>query len=166
MKIYVYLFIIIFSLSIPIKAGELKEKSVIPYRVWDSDTCNIGQAEVWFQNWVDYTRLFIKSIKDTSIINKHPYAKTDFKKSYLNAKDFTKLNYVQLLGNIKWFENQNWSDGKINQFEWHIDRDQNWYYKNKKLIGSAKIQSDTLYLVIKDYNQTIIELKAKARKFK
>ena len=110
MKIYVYLFIIIFSLSIPIKAGELKEKSVIPYRVWDSDTCNIGQAEVWFQNWVDYTRLFIKSIKDTSIINKHPYAKTDFKKSYLNAKDFTKLNYVQLLGNIKWFENQNWNN--------------------------------------------------------
>ena len=166
MKIYVYLFIIIFSLNNPLNGVDLKDKLVIPYRVWDSDTSNIGQAEVWFQNWVDYTRLFIKSVKDTSIVEKHPYAKTDYKKSYLNARNYYKLNYVQLLGNINWLKSQDWSEGVSNDFEWNIDRDQNWYYKNKKLIGSAKIQSGILYLVIKDYNQTIIELEAKARKFK
>ena len=104
--------------------------------------------------------------KDTSIVEKHPYAKTDYKKSHLNARNYYKLNYVQLLGNINWLKSQDWSEGVSNDFEWNIDRDQNWYYKNKKLIGSAKIQSGILYLVIKDYNQTIIELEAKARKFK
>ena len=111
----------------------------MPHYVWDSDSSNVGQTEIWFQDWTDYTRLFIKSIKDSSSIDKHPYAKTDYDKEYLNAKEYQKPNYIQLLGNIKWTNKQNWSENYSNSFEWYVDRDQNWYYNNKKLSGSAKI---------------------------
>ena len=111
----------------------------MPHYVWDSDSSNVGQTEIWFQDWTDYTRLFIKSIKDSSSIDKHPYAKTDYDKEYLNAKEYQKPNYIQLLGNIKWTNKQNWSENNSNSFEWYVDRDQNWYYNNKKLSGSAKI---------------------------
>jgi len=138
----------------------------IPHPVWDSDSSNIGQTEIWFQDWTDYTRLLIKSIKDSSSIDKHPYAKTDYEKEYLNAKDYIKPNHVQLLGNIKWATDQNWSDNQSNNFEWHIDRDQNWKYNNKSLSGSAKIVNNKLHLQIKDYDNVIIDTICRYRKYK
>lgn len=138
----------------------------MPYYVWDSDSSNVGQTEIWFQDWTDYTRLFIKSVKDSSSIEKHPYGKTDYDKEYLNAKDYVKPNYIQLLGNIKWLGEQNWSDNYLNNFEWHVDRDQNWYYMNKKLSGTAKIMNDKLYLQIKDYDDIIIDTVSRFRKYK
>ena len=138
----------------------------MPHYVWDSDSSNVGQTEIWFQDWTDYTRLFIKSIKDSSSIDKHPYAKTDYDKEYLNAKEYQKPNYIQLLGNIKWTNKQNWSENYSNSFEWYIDRDQNWYYNNKKLSGSAKILKGKLYLQIKDYDDIIIDTVSRYRKYK
>ena len=138
----------------------------MPHHVWDSDSSNVGQTEIWFQDWTEYTRLFIKSIKDSSTIEKHPYGKTDYDKGYLNAKDYAKPNYVQLLGNIKWLGKQNWSENHLNNFEWQVDRDQNWYYTNKKLFGSAKIMNEKLYLQIKDYDDIIIDTVSRFRKYK
>jgi len=138
----------------------------MPHYVWDSDSSNVGQTEIWFQDWTDYTRLFIKSIKDSSSIDKHPYAKTDYDKEYLNAKEYQKPNYIQLLGNIKWTNKQNWSENYSNSFEWYVDRDQNWYYNNKKLSGSAKILKGKLYLQIKDYDDIIIDTVSGYRKYK
>ena len=138
----------------------------MPHYVWDSDSSNVGQTEIWFQDWTDYTRLFIKSIKDSSSIDKHPYAKTDYDKEYLNAKEYQKPNYIQLLGNIKWTNKQNWSENNSNSFEWYVDRDQNWYYNNKKLSGSAKILKGKLYLQIKDYDDIIIDTVSRYRKYK
>ena len=139
---------------------------LIPHYVWDSDSSNIGPAQVWFQDWTDYTRLFIKSIPDTSIVEKHPYAKTDFKKTYMNANEYKIPNYKQLLGNINWKEIQSWEEGHSNNFEWFIDRDQNWTYTNKILNGSAKILNNKLHLQIKDYNKVIIDLVLRYRKYK
>ena len=138
----------------------------IPHPVWDSDSSNIGQAEIWFQDWTDYTRLLIKSIKDSSSLEKHPYAKTDYEKEYLNAKNYVKPNYVQLLGNIKWTADQNWSENQLNNFEWHIDRDQNWEYTNKILNGNAKIVNNKLYLQILDHDNKIIDVICRYRKYK
>ena len=159
--------IIVFSLAQGFASA--KEKSgynSIPHAVWDSDSSNIGRAEIWFQDWTDYTRLFVKSIKDTVTYKRHAYAKTDFKKQYKNAKDLKKLQYLQLLGNIVWTKPQNWEDGIANEFEWHVDRDQNWTYINKKLTGSAKVKSGRLHLTIKDYDDTIIEIVSRKRKYK
>ena len=138
----------------------------MPHYVWDSDSSNVGQTEIWFQDWTDYTRLFIKSIKDSSSIDKHPYAKTDYDEEYLNAKEYQKPNYIQLLGNIKWTNKQNWSENNSNSFEWYVDRDQNWYYNNKKLSGNAKILKGKLYLQIKDYDDIIIDTVSRYRKYK
>ena len=139
---------------------------LIPHYVWDSDSSNIGPAQVWFQDWTDYTRLFIKSIPDTSIVERHPYAKTDFKKTYMNANEYETPNYKQLLGNINWEETQNWEEGHSNNFEWLVNRDQNWAYTNKMLNGSAKILNNKLHLQIKDYNKVIIDLVLRYRKYK
>ena len=111
-------------------------------------------------------RLFVKSIKDTSSIEKHPYAKTDFKDEYKNAREYQKPNYIQLLGNIQWIEPQNWSENNVNTFKWYVDRDQNWTYTNKTLSGEAKISRNKLHLTIKDYDNVIIDVVSRYRKYK
>ena len=165
MKMYKLLLYLLCS-TILIFAENNYGNEKMPHYVWDSDSSNVGQTEIWFQDWTDYTRLFIKSIKDSSSIEKHPYAKTDYDKEYLNAKEYVKPNYIQLLGNIKWLGEQNWSENYLNNFEWQVDRDQNWYYTNKKLSGSAKIMNDKLYLQIKDYDDIIIDTISRYRKYK
>ena len=166
MKNYIIkLLAVLFILNL-VPAKENQKYNSIPYAVWDSDSSNIGRAEIWFQDWTDYTRLFVKSVKDTVTYKRHAYAKTDFKEQYKNAKDLSKLQYLQLLGNISWSKPQNWKDGNTNEFEWYVDRDQNWIYKNKKLTGYAKIISGRLHLTIKDYNDTIIDVVSRKRKYK
>ena len=165
MNIYILLFFLL-AFNVQAFAENNYNDGKIPHSVWDSDSSNVGQTEIWFQDWTDYTRLFIKSIKDSSSIEKHPYAKTDYGKEYLNAKDYVKPNYVQLLGNIKWTADQNWSENHLNNFEWHIDRDQNWEYTNKVLNGNAKIVNNKLYLQILDYDNTIIDIVCRYRKYK
>ena len=68
---------------------------------------------------------------------------------------------MKLLGNIKWTSNQNWSENYSNSFDWYVDRDQNWYYNNKKLSGSAKILNGKLvirvgggYMIIEEFIAT------------
>ena len=73
---------------------------------------------------------------------------------------------IQLLGNIKWTDKQNWSDNYSNSFDWYVDRDQNWSYNNKKLSGSAKILNGKLYLQIKDYDDIIIDTISRYREYK
>jgi len=138
----------------------------IPHYVWDSDSSNIGPTEIWFQDWTDYMRLFIKSTNGSMLIEKHPYAKTDYETGYLNAKDLSKPTYIQLLGNIEWTDGQNWSENNVNKFEWMVDRDQNWTYKDENLSGSAKILKGKLHLRIKDYDKIIIDVISEYRKYK
>ena len=162
MKNMYYMLTIVFVVLLN---GEEKYNNAIPHYVWDSDSSNVGQTEIWFQDWTDYTRLFVKSIRDTSSIEKHPYAKTDFKDGYKNAREYKKPNYIQLLGNIKWIEPQNWSEDNVNSFTWYVDRDQNWTYTNKTLSGEAKISQNKLHLTIKDYDNVIIDVVSRYRKY-
>lgn len=138
----------------------------IPHYVWDSDSSNIGPAVIWFQDWTDYTRLFIKSTNGSELIEKHPYAKTDFETEYLNAKEITKPTFIQLLGNIEWTNEQNWSDNNVNSFNWAVDRDQNWTYKDMDLSGTAKMVKGKLHLTIKNYDKVIIDIISGYRKYK
>ena len=62
MKKLYYILTIVFAVVLN---GEEKYNNSIPHYVWDSDSSNVGQTEIWFQDWTDYTRLFVKSIKDT-----------------------------------------------------------------------------------------------------
>ena len=163
MKNICYILTIVFVVLLK---GEEKYNNAIPHYVWDSDSSNVGQTEIWFQDWTDYTRLFVKSIRDTSSIEKHPYAKTDFKDEYKNAREYKKPNYIQLLVNIKWIEPQNWSEYKVNAFKWYVDRDQNWTYTNKTLSGEAKISQNKLHLTIKNYDNVIIDVVSRYRKYK
>jgi hypothetical protein len=165
MKLYKQLLLLTFFINV-LFAKDNYGNDEMPHYVWDSDSSNVGQTEIWFQDWTDYTRLFIKSINGSSSIEKHPYGKTDYGKEYLNAKDYVKPNYIQLLGNIKWSTNQNWSENQLNSFEWYVDRDQNWTYNNKVLSGSAKIIDDKLHLKIKEYDEIIIDTICSYRKYK
>ena len=165
MKFYKLLLLFTFFINV-LLAKDNYGNDKIPHYVWDSDSSNVGQTEIWFQDWTDYTRLFIKSINGSSSIDRHPYAKTDYDKEYLNAKEYQKPNYIQLLGNIKWADKQNWSENHLNSFEWYVDRDQSWTYNNKKLSGSAKILNGKLHLQIKDYDDIIIDTVSRYRKYK
>jgi len=158
--------IILLLLATLLRAEEKSDFKTIPHYVWDSDSSNIGPTEIWFQDWTDYIRLFIKSTNGSMLIEKHPYAKNDFETDYLNARDLTKPTYIQLLGNIEWTAGQDWSDNNINTFNWIVDRDQNWTYKDKKLSGSAKISNGKLHLRIKDYDKVIIDVISGYRKYK
>ena len=54
--------ILIIALSVVQGFANAKENSgygSIPHAVWDSDSSNIGKTEIWFQDWTDYTRLFV-----------------------------------------------------------------------------------------------------------
>ena len=143
-----------------------KELNHIPHTVWDSEKSNIGIATIWFQDWSEYERLHISSVKDSFNFEPHPYAVTTFEKKYKNAIPYEGSNYIQLLGNIDWKNDQNWEDGHINNFDWLVDRDQNWTYRNKTLSGSAMIDSGKLHLAIRYENELIIELKAESRPYK
>jgi len=153
------------ALSILI-AKDPKDLSQIPHTVWDSEESNIGNAKIWFQDWSNYERLHIRSVKDSFNFEPHPYAVTTFEKKYKNAIPYKGSNYIQLLGNIDWEKNQNWEEGHINNFNWLVDRDQNWTYRNKTLSGSAMIDSGKLHLTIRYENELIIELKAESRPYK
>ena len=143
-----------------------KDLNHIPHAIWDSEKSNIGTAKIWFQDWSDYERLHISAIKDSFDFEPHPYAVTTFEKKYKNAIPYKGSNYIQLIGNITWKNDQNWEEGQLNNFDWLVDRDQNWTYRNKTLSGSAMIDSGKLHLNIKDVNELIIELKAEFRPYK
>ena len=51
-------------------------------------------------------------------------------------------------------------------FKWYVDRDQNWTYTNKTLSGKAKISQNKLHLTIKDYDDVIIDVISRYRKYK
>ena len=133
-----------------------------PYAKWNSISSSIGESEIWFQDWSDYVRLFIKSNIDTVDQEPHPYAHKTFKKAYSNARSLKKINYTQILGNIEWTESPNWSDNKKNQFKWIVNRDSKYTYFNKNLSGTVSIHHDTLDIIIKDYDKTVLEIKALA----
>ena len=61
MKLYKQLLLLTFFINV-LSAIDNYGNDKMPHYVWDSDSSNVGQTEIWFQDWTDYTRLIIKSI--------------------------------------------------------------------------------------------------------
>ena len=157
MKIYKFILLIsILSINMLVSKSP-NGLNQIPHYVWDSEESNIGIANVWFQNWTDYERLHISSVTDSF---------NTFEKKYKNAIPYKGSNHIQLLGNIEWKNGQNWEEGHVNEFDWLVNRDQNWTYYNKTLSGSAMIESGKLHLTIEDANEVLIKMKAGSRPYK
>ena len=81
-----------------------------------------SKYQVWFQNWSDYTRLFIKINQDTILVSPNKYATVEKGKEYLFPKDYKQILSKQMIGNIKWINDPIWDTNNLNSFIWIIDR--------------------------------------------
>ena len=80
------------------------------------------RVELWFQNWSGYERLFLKISSDTTTIKPSMYVTRKSNKPYLYPKEFNRIEYTQLIGNITWNNKISWDNGYKNSFTWLIDR--------------------------------------------
>ena len=80
------------------------------------------RCDIWFQNWVDYERLFITHYVDTLNVEPSAYVTETTGKPYLKPKTKSVINTQQLIGNITWKKPPKWSDGNKNEFTWIVDR--------------------------------------------
>ena len=87
---------------------------------WVSDLGS--KYHVWFQDWSDYTRLFIKINEDTVIVSPNKYAAVTEGKDYLFPKEYEQIIQQQLIGNIEWVNKPIWNNGHKNSFNWLVDR--------------------------------------------
>ena len=58
MKLYKQLLLLTFFINV-LSAKDNYGNDKMPHYVWDSDSSNVGQTEIWFQDWTDYTRLLL-----------------------------------------------------------------------------------------------------------
>ena len=87
---------------------------------WVSDSGS--KYQIWFQNWSDYTRLFIKVNEDTIMVSPNKYAAIIKGKDYLSPREYEQIIQKQLIGNIKWINKPVWDQGYKNSFNWLVDR--------------------------------------------
>ena len=102
-------------------------------------------CEVWFQDWVDYTRLLIVYDIDTLDVNPSPYAVET------KAKPYRKVVKQQLIGNIYWNGEPSWDSGTVNSFIWEVDRANPKIILPQNFIVKVSLLKNTLNMqVIKD----------------
>ena len=102
-------------------------------------------CEVWFQDWVDYTRLLIVYDIDTLDVNPSPYAVET------KAKPYRKVVKQQLIGNIYWNGEPSWDSGTVNSFIWEVDRANPKIILPQNFIVKVSLVKNTLNMqVIKD----------------
>ncbi len=115
-KVIALILLLIVSCS---KVDQKRDDSEFPSR-WVSDSNN--KFEIWFQDWSDYTRLFMKVNEDTIRVYPNQYATVTKNKKYLFPKEYDQIKQKQLIGNIVWVDQPLWLDGYKNSFNWLIDR--------------------------------------------
>jgi len=115
-KIITIILLIILSCS---NSDQENIHSIFPSR-WVSDSDN--KYQIWFQNWSDYIRLFIKVNEDTIVVSPNKYAAIIKGKDYLFPKEYEQIMQKQLIGNIEWVNKPVWSQGHKNSFNWLVDR--------------------------------------------
>ena len=102
-------------------------------------------CEVWFQDWVDYTRLLIVYDIDTLDVNPSPYAVET------KTKPYRKVVKQQLIGNIYWNGEPSWDSGTVNSFIWEVDRANPKIILPQNFIVKVSLVKNTLNMqVIKD----------------
>ena len=114
------------------------------------------KCEVWFQNWSDYTRLFVTIESETLEVNPSPYVTEKKGKPYLMPKSYDKVQKQQLIGNLYWNENLNWDDGSNIQAVWEVDRANPKISLPKKYGVSFTIADDILKMLISNEADTLI----------
>tara|TARA_B100001175_G_C19463856_1_gene617968 strand:- start:942 stop:1424 length:483 start_codon:yes stop_codon:yes gene_type:complete len=116
------------------------------------------KCEVWFQNWSNYTRLFITIESDTFEVNPSPYVTEKKGKPYLMPKSYNKVQKQQLIGNLYWDENLNWDDGSNIQAIWEVDRANPKILLPKKYGIDFSISDDILKMLIMNEADTLISV--------
>ena len=81
-----------------------------------------GKYQIWFQDWSDYTRLFMSVNSDTLNIMPNKYATVTKGKKYLFPKEYTQILKNQYIGNINRENIPNWQKSKSKKFTWDVDR--------------------------------------------
>ena len=116
------------------------------------------RSEVWFQDWSNYKRLFIKIYKDTLKVAPSPYATKTKNKPYLYPKPFKLYEIDQMIGNLFWEKEISWENGYENTFLWKIDRSNPKRRLPINYTGVAKNDNGRLKLVIKDNDNLIFDV--------
>ena len=115
--------IILLLLSVLITSCSSELNEVESYRLegrWVSK--DDGKYQIWFQDWSDYTRLFMSINSDTLNIMPNKYAAVTKGKKYLFPKEYTQILKNQYIGNINREDTANWQKSKNKKFTWDIDR--------------------------------------------
>ena len=81
-----------------------------------------GKYHIWFQDWSDYTRLFMSVNSDTLNIMPNKYAAVTKGKKYLFPKEYAQILKNQYIGNINRENTPNWQKSKNKKFTWEVDR--------------------------------------------
>jgi hypothetical protein len=81
-----------------------------------------GKYQIWFQDWSNYTRLFMSIKSDTLKMMPNKYAALTKGKEYLFPKEYTQVLKNQYIGNISWEDAPNWEKSRNKKFKWEIDR--------------------------------------------
>ena len=81
-----------------------------------------GKYHIWFQDWSDYTRLFMSINSDTLNIAPNKYAAVTKGKKYLFPKEYTQILKNQYIGNINRENTPNRQKSKSKKFRWDVDR--------------------------------------------
>ena len=142
------LFVIIGCSSEPDTVNGLKSEK------WISSST--PKCEVWFQNWSDYTRLFVTIESETLEVNPSPYVTEKKGKPYLMPKSYDKVQKQQLIGNLYWDENLNWSEGSNIQAMWEVDRANPKITLPKEYRVNLTVADDNLKMLISNEADTLI----------
>lgn len=111
---------LLFLISISFSKSKSQYSSL--HDTWRST--NGSKYRVWFQDWSEYTRLFITINEDTLSVLPNKYAAVNRKKPHLYPKPYNKILKRQIIGNIEWddVENVSWKEGDVNTFRYIVDR--------------------------------------------
>ena len=119
-------------------------------------------CEVWFQDWVNYTRLLIVYDSDTLDVNPSPYVTETKTKPYLKPKPYKKVVKQQLIGNIYWNDELSFDPGTINSFIWEVDRANPKIVLPQKFIVKIGLVKNALNMEVTKEDDTFLSLNLKA----
>lgn len=162
LRIPVYTKIVIFNIFVFFSgcSSDVLPNSEITSAKWISTSG--PNCEVWFQDWVNYTRLLIVYDSDTLDVNPSPYVTETKTKPYLKPKPYKKVVKQQLMGNIYWNDELSFDPGTINSFIWEVDRANPKIVLPQKFIVKIGLVKNALNMEVTKEDDTFLSLNLKA----
>ena len=152
-KLYIIFLILVINCSSP-----SDKQNILISDKWISKKA--PRCDIWFQNWVEYDRLFITYYQDTLQVNPSPYLVESKEKPYLRPRPKKVITKQQLIGNITWRNTPSWKNGVVNQFEWIIDRANPKKVLPKKYQGSMVMDDSVLKIEIEYFGKQYLSMTA------